>query len=113
MTQKSYFEGSYIGCDTKTGLGMPNWPHIFAAYGVPSLVLGPGFEHDTAFRESFEIPGIAAFLVRVDPDQTYFPKITSRVAAHGNMTSEPLHRMSPPLDRATLAEVGKYLRPER
>jgi acetolactate synthase-1/2/3 large subunit len=109
MTQKNYFKGGYIGCDTETGLGMPDWRHIFAAYGVTSTVVGPEFAQDVAFREAFEAPGINAFLVKIDPEQTYFPKITSRVTAAGGMASEPLHRMSPPLDPILLAEIGAHL----
>jgi acetolactate synthase-1/2/3 large subunit len=112
MTQKNYFKGAYLGCDTKTGLGMPEWQHIFAAYGVPSVGVGPGFVREPDFHALFDDPGVAAFLVRIDPDQTYFPKITSRVTPQGSMVSEPLHRMSPPLDSTVLAEVGRYLPPE-
>jgi acetolactate synthase-1/2/3 large subunit len=113
MTQKNYFNGGYVGCDTKTGLGIPQWQHVFTAYGVPSVIVGPGFGRDPDFLESFDAPGVSAFLVRIDPEQTYFPKIASRVTADGSMASEPLHRMSPPLDAAVLADVGVYLPPER
>jgi acetolactate synthase-1/2/3 large subunit len=109
MTQKNYFKGSYVGCDTQTGLGMPKWRNIFEAYGVSSVVVGPGFATERAFRESFDAPGVSAFLVHIDPEQTYFPKITSRVTAEGGMVSEPLHRMSPPLDAAVLDEIGIHL----
>ena len=113
MTQKNYFNGGYVGCDTKTGLGIPQWQHVFTAYGVPSVIVGPGFGRDPDFLESFDAPGVSAFLVRIDPEQTYFPKIASRVTADGSMASEPLHRMSPPLDSALLADVGVYLPPQR
>jgi acetolactate synthase-1/2/3 large subunit len=109
MTQKNYFQGGYVGCDIRTGLGMPDWQHIFAAYGVRSTPVGPGFAQDPAFRAAFDAPGVDAFIVRIDPEQTYFPKISSRVTPDGSMASEPLHRMSPPLDAAILSEVGKYL----
>ncbi len=109
MTQRNYFNGGYIGCDTKTGLGMPNWGPIFEAYGVPSMPVGPGFAGEEKFMELFEAPGVAAFLVRIDPDQTYFPKITSRVTASGSMASEPLHRMTPALPAELMAEIGRYL----
>jgi len=111
MTQKNYFKGSYIGCDTSTGLGMPKWPRIFDAYDVPSFSVGPEFAHAPGFLSMFDAPGVAAFLVRIDPEQTYFPKITSRVTSDGSMASEPLHRMSPPLDADLLAAIGKYLPP--
>jgi acetolactate synthase-1/2/3 large subunit len=109
MTQRNYFDGGYIGCDTKTGLGMPDWGPIFEAYGVASMPVGPGFAEDGKFRDLFEGPGVAAFLVKIDPEQTYFPKITSRVTASGSMASEPLHRMTPPLPAALMAEIGRYL----
>jgi acetolactate synthase-1/2/3 large subunit len=111
MTQKNYFKGSYVGCDVQTGLGLPNWAPIFAAYGVPSMPIGPGFADDAAFRAAFDAPGVAAFLVRVDPEQSYFPKISSRLKANGDMMSEPLHRMTPPLEPALMAEIGRYLPP--
>ena len=39
MTQRNYFDGGYLGCDTKTGLGFPSWPELFGAYGIPILEL--------------------------------------------------------------------------
>ena len=39
MTQKNYFGGAYLGCDTKTGLGFPDWAPLFAAFGIPLLEL--------------------------------------------------------------------------
>ena len=32
MTQKNYFNGNYIGCDLKTGLGLPNWKFLAKTY---------------------------------------------------------------------------------
>lgn len=113
MTQKNYFKGAYIGCDTKTGLGLPKWSSIFEAYGVPVATVGPGYAEDPNFRELFEAAGVAAFLVCIDPEQTYFPKISSRVNLDGTMASEPLHRMSPPLDALIAAEVGEFLPVEK
>jgi len=97
MTQRSYFGGQYLGCDTQSGLGFPDWPRLFDAFGVPTLAVTEEFATDAAFLELFAAPGPAGFIVPVDPEQTYFPKIASRVAANGSMQSNPLHRMSPDL----------------
>ncbi|MFL6307009.1 MAG: thiamine pyrophosphate-binding protein [Candidatus Sulfotelmatobacter sp.] len=110
MTQKNYFGGRYIGCDTATGLGIPNWDRLFAAYDIPLQTLRPGFESEPAFLEAISSPGPSAFLVSIDPQQTYFPKISSRVTASGGMESNPLHFMSPDLDEEIAAEVFRYLR---
>jgi len=109
MTQKNYFGGRYVGCDLATGLGMPKWELLFPAYSIPVMRIGPGFESDAAFLAAFSAPGAYAFLVHIDPSQTYFPKISSRVTASGSMESNPLHRMSPDLDDSVAARVFRYL----
>ncbi len=109
MTQKNYFGGRYVGCDTNTGLGIPKWKQLFAAYDMDLQELRPGFEKDAAFLAAIHAPGPAAFLVKIDPEQTYFPKISSRVTPSGSMESNPLHLMTPDLDDATAAKVFRYL----
>jgi acetolactate synthase-1/2/3 large subunit len=109
MTQSNYFGGRYVGCDIETGLGIPKWEPLFAAYDIPVMRIGPGFESDPEFLERFNSVGARAFLVKIDPMQTYFPKISSRVTASGGMESNPLHLMTPDLDEATAAKVFRYL----
>jgi acetolactate synthase I/II/III large subunit len=109
MTQLNYFKGRYVGCDTQTGLGIPKWEPLFAAYDIPSMRIKPGYESDAEFLKRFNAPGPAAFLVHIDPMQTYFPKIASRVTASGGMESNPLHSMTPDLDEATVEKVLRYL----
>ncbi len=109
MTQKNYFGGKYVGCDTSTGLGIPNWSMLFGAYGIPLLELRPGFERDPHFLKALNASGPFGFLVKIDPEQTYFPKISSRITASGGMESNPLHLMTPDLDEATAAFVFRYL----
>ena len=109
MTQRNYFGGRYVGCDIATGLGIPKWELLFPAYSVPVMRIGPGFETDPNFVAAFNKPCAYAFLVHIDPNQTYFPKITSRMTASGSMESNPLHQMTPDLDDATTANVFRYL----
>ncbi|MBI3432350.1 MAG: thiamine pyrophosphate-binding protein [Hydrogenophilales bacterium] len=109
MTQRNYFGGHYVGCDRMTGLGLPNWETLFAAYGIPCMRVGSGFKKDGDFSHLFNAPGVAGFLVSIDPEQTYFPKITSRVTETGSMESNPLHRMTPDLDDELYNTVGRYL----
>jgi acetolactate synthase-1/2/3 large subunit len=109
MTQRSYFGGRYVCCDINTGLGLPDWEQLFKAWDVPACRLGPDFMEDPRFHELFESAGPAAFVVSIDPEQTYFPKITSQITATGAMASNPLHRMTPDLPDDVQARVGKYL----
>lgn len=107
MTQRNYFNGAWVGCDVETGLGLPDWPKLAAAYGIPCLrvdeLAAP------AVQQLLAAPGPAMFLVPIDPEQTYFPKITSRVLADGSMVSNPLHLMTPELPEALAQAVMPYL----
>jgi acetolactate synthase-1/2/3 large subunit len=107
--QVNYFQGRYVGCDRSTGLGLPDWSRLFDVWDVPCMRLAEGFESDPAFLDRFNGPGVQAFIVPVDPQQTYFPRITSRMVEGGGMVSNPLHRMTPPLSDEILARVGAYL----
>lgn len=109
MTQKNYFGGRYVGCDRATGLGLPDWETLFQAYRIPVMRVRPGFESDESLARHFAAAGPAGFIVTIDPEQTYFPKITSRVTQTGSMESNPLHLMSPPLSEELARVVGKYL----
>ncbi len=106
MTQRNYFDGAYLGCDTKTGLGFPDWPALFAAYSVPSIRLDEEFADSARFAELFASPGPAAFIVPIHPEQSYFPKISSRVTATGGMESNPIHVMDPPIDPVIWDEIS-------
>jgi acetolactate synthase-1/2/3 large subunit len=108
-TQKNYFGGRYVGCDRNTGLGLPDWGKLFMAWGVPAMRLNQGYEADDQFHAMFDSTGTSAFIVSIDPEQTYFPKITSRITANGSMESNPLHLMTPELTEDQFSTLAKYL----
>jgi acetolactate synthase-1/2/3 large subunit len=109
MTQRNYFQGQYLGCDVKTGLGFPNWAGLFAAYGLPLMELNPDSLGEPGFLDAFSRPGPMGFVVPIDPEQGYFPKITSRVTESGGMESAPLHLMTPDLPVEVERSVMPFL----
>ncbi len=108
-TQKNYFGGAYVGCDTKTGLGFPDWTKLFEAYDIPVLVLDEHGLESNEFARLMNERGPRGFIVPVDPEQMYFPKITSRVTESGGMESNPLHEMTPALEPHIAEDVLRYL----
>jgi len=113
MTQKNYFEGAYVGCDVTSGLGFPDWHTLAAAYRIPSYQLKDDWHSNPEFLELWNNTSPALFLVPLHPEQTYFPKITSRISASGGMESNPLHSMSPDLPDETQNVVMRYFTDER
>jgi acetolactate synthase-1/2/3 large subunit len=109
MTQKNYFKGSYIGCDISSGLGFPDWLMLCKAYGIPAMNLSPDWSHDQEFLEHWHSRASAVFLVPIHPEQTYFPKISSRISSNGGMESNPLHLMTPEPTPEVAQELLRYL----
>jgi acetolactate synthase-1/2/3 large subunit len=111
MTQRNYFGGAWVGCDAQTGLGLPNWEVLARAYGIPFAQLDAEAGLDApSVRALLDADGPALIVVPIDPDQTYYPKITSAVQPDGSMKSNPLHRMSPDLPADVEERVTVHLR---
>lgn len=109
MTQKNYFDGAYLGCDTETGLGFPNWLKLAESYGIECLELCSNWRNDQQFNALWNSKNPAIFLVTVHPEQTYFPKISSRIKPNGEMESNPLHLMTPSLSADLQEAVFRHL----
>ena len=110
MTQRNYFGGAYVGCDEDTGVGFPDWELLARSYGIPAVQLSPDrIFDDTRVTSLMDDPGSALFVVPLDPEQTYYPKITSRIESSGTMSSNPLHLMTPELPPAIAHQVMPYL----
>lgn len=107
-TQRNYFGGAYLGCDVETGLGFPDWHALAGAFGIGSMDIAPGWNTDPEFIKAFGSGQPHLFIVPIDTEQTYWPKITSRVTDTGSMESNPLHRMSPDLPDDIHAQVFRY-----
>lgn len=106
MTQKNYFGGAYVGCDEETGLGMPCWKSLAKTYKINFMNVSKkniSSQIDTILKT----PGSFLCIVPIDPKQTYFPKISSRITKSGSMESNPLHEMSPDI---TFEEKEKFLK---
>lgn len=108
-SQKNYFEGHYLGCDTSTGLGFPQWKLVAASFGVTYFELNPESYNSPDFLELFESSHPVIFEIRSDPEQTYLPRVHSKVMPDGSMNSSPIHDMLPRLDQDIAEKVFRYI----
>ena len=108
MTQMNYFDGAYVGCDEKTGLGMPKWEFLAKTFDL-NFVLLDSKKFKDQIASILNYKGGVLCIVPIDPMQTYYPKITSRVTKTGNMESNPLHKMTPPLTKCDKINFEKYI----
>lgn len=108
-TQRKFFGGAYVGCDQETGLGFPDWLKLFEAYNIEARWLEPSEIHPFSLDRMLESEEPGAWIVPVDPEQTNWPAVSSRILPDGKMESNPLYQMVPDLDASTMEMIGKYL----
>ena len=97
VSQKAYFNGNYVGCDSLTGVELPNWSSLFASYGIPTIEVNGSILHNDNFLKLLNDSGPAAFIINIHPDQSFLPKVTSKIFSDGKMKSNPIHLMDPQL----------------
>jgi acetolactate synthase-1/2/3 large subunit len=108
-TQKAYFNDNYVGCDEETGLGLPEWRQLFQAFGIAVQDIDSSNAWASEMTAALNTNGSQAFIIHLDPEQLFYPKITSRVLSDGTMKTNPLHLMSPPLDDEMAEFAFRYL----
>jgi len=109
-TQKSYFNGNYVGCDRETGLGLPNWNKIFDAYDIPVTTITSDNLDFVEIKKILMSNGPHGVIVELDPEQLFYPKVTSRVLDSGAMKTNPIHLMSPELSEVKSKRFLKYVK---
>ena len=108
-TQRNYFEGAYLGCDIHTGLGFPNWKSLAETFGIPFAQMTAKENAAPNWPEAMFGNGPILVMVPNDHNQTYWPKITSRVTDSGSMESAPLYEMSPPMSDRDRELFARFL----
>ena len=107
--QKAAFNNHYIGCDRSTGLWLPEWEYIGKAFDIPTFVINDQNAFGPEFTKLFESNGPVIFIVKVDPDQVFYPKILSSKNAKSEIVSNPLHLMEPPLSPSEFSQYAPFL----
>jgi acetolactate synthase-1/2/3 large subunit len=107
--QKSAFNGHYLGCDRETGLWLPDWRCIAEAFGIESFTVTPENKFGVEFMELLNSEKPVLFVVELDPNQVFFPRIISSRDKSGVVKSNPLHLMEPPLSEEDFQLYAPFL----
>jgi acetolactate synthase-1/2/3 large subunit len=98
-TQKSFFNGFFVGSEADSGVRLPSFEKISAAYGLPYFKLSNNQELGEKLPEIFAVAGPVLIEVMLDPFETLGPKAASKRLPDGTMVSAPLEDMAPFLER--------------
>lgn len=105
ITQTNVFDSNYCGIDPDTGVGMPVWEKVAAAFGIP-FTRADRVETLPATIDAFlRVPGPGICEVVCGKDQFWAPKLGAKTLSDGSMVSPSLEDMSPFLSREEMCRA--------
>ena len=98
-TQKAFFDGFFVGSEAGSGVVLPSFEKLAAAYGLRYFRLCNNQELDVKLPQIFAENGPVVIEVMLDPFEVLGPKAASKRLPDGTMVSAPLEDMAPFLQR--------------
>lgn len=95
ITQTNIFNANFCGIDPSTGVGMPVWRQVAAAFDIPFMSVDSLSAIPKVIEEFLDVPGPGICEVVCGTDQFWAPKLGARTLPDGTMVSPPLEDMSP------------------
>jgi acetolactate synthase-1/2/3 large subunit len=96
-TQKSFFGAEFIGCSEESGVLMPNWKLIAAAYNLPYYKFKKPLNLITEIKKILNLPGPKIIEVFAQIEQEVLPGVANYIDENGELRSRPLDNMIPEL----------------
>jgi len=98
-TQNSFFKGSFVGSDRKSGLSCPDMLKIASAYGFMTRRIKNQRNLKTQIQGILRHKGSIVCEIMLSPSEKMEPKLSSELKPSGKIVSKPLEDMFPFLER--------------
>lgn len=102
QTCKNFFNGVMVGCDSDSGVGMPDFEKVAKAFGYHYKRCGTNADSEECLKWFFAFEGCAFLEVVQDVDDAYEPKLKSRLLPDNTFATPALHDMYPFIDQEEL-----------
>lgn len=108
QTQRNLFQPPFIGIDSESGIGFPDFGKLADAFGIKYFRIDRETGADEILEEVLNCEGPCLCETVVDPRQNFVPKSSSKVLPDGQIVSPSLDDMAPFLDRDEFEKI-RYL----
>lgn len=106
-TQQNMFSGRFTGCTKETGVEIPNFEKVAAAFGLPYFRISNHEEVENVLAEVYSAQGAIICELYQDQDQAIEPRVMSRKLDDGSIVSPVIDDLFPFIDRSEY-ESMKY-----
>ena len=91
ITQKTFFDGRYVGSEKNSGVTFPNFKKISEAYELPYFCIREHTEIDNVIKDFLSLDGPCICEVFTDPNEIHEPKVVAKLDDNGNFIPGELH----------------------
>ncbi len=105
QTQRNLFKPPFVGIDSDSGVGFPDFAKLADAFGLAYYRLEKESSACEKIRTVLDSDGPCICEVVVDPEQNFEPKSSSKVLPDGRIVSPSLDDMFPFLEREEFEKI--------
>ena len=99
QTQENFFQGRYVACDSRSGVGFPDFVRVGRSFGLKTEIIDSVKTMNAKINRVLSAKGPVLCDVRLPAGHKFMPKLSSEKRPDGSMVSKPLEDMWPFLDR--------------
>ena len=93
ITQKTFFDGRYVGSEKTSGVSFPNFENIAKAYEIPYYSIKNNSEVENTLKAFLEKNGPCICEVFTDPNELHEPKVVAKLSEDGKFIPGELHNI--------------------
>lgn len=105
QTQQKLFHASFVGIDSDSGVGFPDFEKLADAFCIPYFRIDEDAYMAEILEKVLGCTGACICEVFIDPAQEFEPKVASRIQPDGSMVSAALDDMYPFLTQEELDKI--------
>jgi len=83
ISQKTFFNSRFVASEKNSGVSLPNFEKLIAAYELPYYKIEYGCDIDNILQDFLKQEGPAVCEVFTSPNETHEPKVVARLGADG------------------------------
>jgi acetolactate synthase-1/2/3 large subunit len=99
QTQRNFFGEKLVACSANSGVSVPDFAKIAAAFELPSVKIENSDNLENEIKAALATKGPLICEIMLDHDYIFQPKLSSEKLPDGRIISKPLEDMFPFLDR--------------
>ena len=103
-TQKNLFSGRYSAVNKKTGVSCPDFKKVAAAFNMKYYLIKSWKDFNLQIPKILKEKRAIICDVIMDPEQFFYPKLSTAITKEGKIISPPLEDLSPLLSRSKLKD---------